>query len=62
MLVPSPFVFPERPGAWGCGIVLANMTGVEAAMCHRLGTALERICKKDRLVGNEPPVARFDVM
>jgi len=62
MLVPSPFVYPERPGTWGCGIVLANMTSVEAEACHRLGTALERIGATDRLTGNEPPTVQFQIL
>jgi hypothetical protein len=62
MLVPSPFVYPERSGVWGCGIVLANMTSLEAETCHRLGAALERIGDGDRLMANEPPTVRFQVM
>ncbi|MGC4086162.1 MAG: 23S rRNA (adenine(2030)-N(6))-methyltransferase RlmJ [Vicinamibacterales bacterium] len=59
MLVPSPFVYPDRTGAWGCGIVLANMTSVEVAACRRLGAALERICVTDRLPSNEPSRVQF---
>ena len=62
MLVPSPFVYPDRPGVWGCGIVLANMTSVEAESCRRLGAALERISVSDRLPDNEPPGVQFQVM
>jgi 23S rRNA (adenine2030-N6)-methyltransferase len=43
LLIPSPFVYPERSGVWGCGVVLANMTATEVQMCARLGRALERI-------------------
>jgi 23S rRNA A2030 N6-methylase RlmJ len=62
MLVPSPFVFPDRPGAWGCGIVLANMTWAEAEACHRLGAALQRISSGDRLADNEPSAVHFQVI
>jgi hypothetical protein len=30
ILIPSPFVYPGREGAWGCGVVLANMVAGEA--------------------------------
>lgn len=62
MLVPSPFVFPDRPGVWGCGIVMANMTRAEAECCQRLGVALERISSADRLPGNEPSSIQFRVI
>ncbi len=54
VLIPSPFVYPGRSGAWGCGVVLANMTNAEADICTRLGRALERICADDVLPGNVP--------
>ncbi len=54
VLIPSPFVYPGRSGAWGCGIVLANMHGAEADTCARLGKALESISTDDLLPGNEP--------
>lgn len=62
LTIPSPFVYPERSGVWGCGVVLANMTGPEARMCARLGTALERVCADDVLAGNEPARVAFAVM
>jgi hypothetical protein len=62
MLVPSPFVYPDRPGVWGCGVVLANMTSLEIESCRRLGTALERISCADRLQGNEPSSVQFLVV
>jgi 23S rRNA A2030 N6-methylase RlmJ len=62
VLVPSPFVYPERPGAWGCGIVLANMTNDEADLCGRLGRALERASADDVLASNEPDRFTFRVV
>jgi hypothetical protein len=61
VLVPSPFVYPGRPGAWGCGIVLANMTSAEAYACGRLGRALERVSADDVLLSNEPDRLTFSV-
>jgi hypothetical protein len=62
VLVPSPFVYPERPGAWGCGIVLANMTNDEADLCARLGRALERASADDVLVANDTDRLTFRVV
>ena len=60
--IPSPFVYPDRSGVWGCGVVLANMTATEAQICTRLGTALERISADDVLAGNEPARLEFAVI
>ncbi len=60
--MPSPFVYPERSGVWGCGVVLANMTAAEARACARLGSALERISADDVLPGNEPARLEFTVI
>jgi hypothetical protein len=62
MVIPSPFVFPERSGVWGCGVVLANMTSAETEACVSLGTALERISINDVLTNNEPSRLTFDVL
>ena len=62
MLIPSPFVFPERSGVWGCGVVLANMTTVEAETGARLGAALEHISIDDVLRNNEPRRLAFAVI
>ena len=62
VLIPAPFVYPERSGAWGCGIVLANMTRKEAETCARLGKALERISADDFLTDNEPSHLSFAVI
>jgi hypothetical protein len=62
VVIPSPFVYPGRSGAWGCGVVLANMTATEAEMCARLGTALQRISADDVLAGNEPVRLEFAVV
>ena len=62
MIVPAPFVFPERQGGWGCGIVLANMTPAESETCRRLGVALERICADDILLDNSPSRSEFAVV
>ena len=60
VLIPSPFVYPERRGAWGCGVVLANMTDTETDVCARLGRALERMCADDVAPGNIPERLAFD--
>jgi hypothetical protein len=60
-LMPASFIFPDRSGAWGCGVVLANATSVEVGVCERLGHALERICASDVLNGNDPARLRFQV-
>jgi len=62
LTIPSPFVYPERSGIWGCGVVLANMTGTEIQMCARLGAALERVSADDVLIGNEPTRLTFAVI
>jgi hypothetical protein len=62
MLIPAPFVFPERNGVWGCGVVLANATSAEAEAGVRLGTALERISVDDVAVNNDPPRVTFAVI
>jgi hypothetical protein len=62
MLMPAPFVFPERSGPWGCGVVMANMTAIEAGTCARLGTALERISDDDVASDNEPSCLSFKVI
>lgn len=58
-LIPSPFIFPERAGVWGCGIVLANATELEISACARFGRALERVNRADRLPDNDPPALAF---
>jgi 23S rRNA A2030 N6-methylase RlmJ len=62
MLMPASFVYPERDGAFGCGIVLANMSAIEAATCARLGTALERISADDLAPNNDPACLSFMVI
>jgi 23S rRNA A2030 N6-methylase RlmJ len=60
--IPSPFVYPERSGVWGCGIVLANMTAADARVCARLGRGLERISVDDVLPDNDPSRLAFAVI
>ena len=62
MLIPSPFVYPERGGAWGCGVVLANMSTTEREMGARLGAALEEVSVGDVLPDNEPSRLTFAVL
>ncbi len=62
VLIPSPFVYPGRPGAWGCGIVLANATPEERHTCVELGKALERIYADDVLPENDPSAIDFKVI
>ncbi|MDX1415601.1 MAG: hypothetical protein R3293_15505 [Candidatus Promineifilaceae bacterium] len=61
-LMPASFVFPDRPGAWGCGIVLANATSAETDICRRLGHALEHMNEDDILAGNDPERLAFQIM
>ena len=61
VLTPAPFVYPDRRGAWGCGVVLANMTTAEMDRCAALGAALERISADDVAAGNEPARLSFAV-
>jgi 23S rRNA (adenine2030-N6)-methyltransferase len=62
VLIPASFVYPGRPGAWGCGVVLANMTSPETHVCEQLGRGLERISETDVLEGNDPPRLTFSVV
>jgi 23S rRNA (adenine2030-N6)-methyltransferase len=61
-LMPACLVYPERTGAWGCGVVMANMTSAEARVCERLGRALERISETDVVEGNDPSQLTFRVI
>jgi hypothetical protein len=61
-LMPASFIWPGRPGPWGCGIVLANPKSAEVSVCERLGHALERISEDDFVDGNEPGRLEFRVM
>jgi hypothetical protein len=61
-LMPACLVYPGRTGAWGCGVVLANMTSSEARVCERLGGALERIGETNVVAGNDPPQLTFQVI
>ena len=62
MLMPASFIFPDRSGAWGCGVLLANATSVELDVCTQLGHALERISASDILNGNDPARLTFQIM
>ena len=62
LTIPSPFVYPERSGIWGCGVLLANMTATEAQMCAQVGRGLERISADDVLASNEPARLEFAVI
>jgi 23S rRNA (adenine2030-N6)-methyltransferase len=62
VLIPASFVYPGRSGAWGCGIVLANLTRSEARICEQLGRGLQRISETDVLEDNNPSRLAFAVM
>lgn len=62
VVMPACHVYLERTGAWGCGVVLANMTSSEAHACERLGCALERISKTDAVASNDPSKLTFRVI
>lgn len=61
-LMPASFIYPGRPGAWGCGVVLANATSSEIGVCEGLGHALERMSAGDLLDGNDPARLEFQVV
>ena len=61
-LMPASFIYSNRSGAWGCGIVLANATEAELETCQQLGRALERISADDVSKGNEPDRLSFQVI
>jgi hypothetical protein len=58
-LMPIQYIYPDRSGPWGCGIVLANATSVEVDACQRLGHALERMSAGDPIQGNDPASLTF---
>ena len=62
LTIPSRFIYPERNGLWGCGVVLVSMTATEVQTCARLGTALDRISADDVLASNEPGRLDFAVI
>lgn len=62
VLMPASFIYPDRSGPWGCGIVLANATVAEVAVCEQLGRALERISINDLHIGNDPNRLSFQVI
>jgi 23S rRNA (adenine2030-N6)-methyltransferase len=59
VLMPASFIYIDRSGTWGCGIVLANATEAEVAVCACLGQALERISIDNLLPSNKPERLRF---
>jgi hypothetical protein len=62
VLIPASLVYPGMPGAWGCGVVLANATETETRICERLGRGLERISEGDVVEGNDPSQLSFKVI
>lgn len=62
VLIPASLVYPGTPGAWGCGVVLANATETETRICERLGRGLERISEGDVVEGNDPSRLSFKVI
>jgi hypothetical protein len=62
VLMPACLVYPGKTGAWGCGVVLANMTSSETQVCERLGRALERISETDVVESNDPRRLTFRVI
>ena len=61
-LMPASFIYPDRSGAWGCGILLANATANKIDASERLGRALERLSAADLHKGNDPPWLSFQVI
>jgi Ribosomal RNA large subunit methyltransferase D, RlmJ len=62
VLMPASLVYPDRPGAWGCGVVLANGTEAERRVCECLGRGLERLSEGDVVEGNDPSRLSFKGM
>jgi hypothetical protein len=62
VLMPACLVYAGMSGAWGCGVILANMTSSEARACERLGRALERISETDVVENNDPLRLTFRVI
>lgn len=62
VLLPASFIYPDRSGAWGCGIILANATKTEVEACEQLGRALERLSAADLHADNDPPRLSFQVI
>jgi len=62
IVFPAAHVYPDRAGAWGCGIVLANASEAAGAACDRLGRALERISRDNRARGNRPERLSFEAL
>jgi len=62
VLIPASLVYPGRPGAWGCGVVLANARETDTRICERLGRGLERISEGDVVEGNDPSRLSFNVI
>jgi hypothetical protein len=62
VLIPASLVYPGRPGAWGCGVVLANAKETDTRVCERLGRGLERISEGDVVDENNPSQLSFKVM
>jgi 23S rRNA A2030 N6-methylase RlmJ len=59
VLLPAQFVFPERHGAWGCGVVVGNSDRDHEVVLGRLGAGLERISMADVAERNNPEALRF---
>jgi hypothetical protein len=62
VLIPASLVYPDMPGAWGCGVVLANATETETRTCERPGRGLERISEADVVEGNDPSRLSFNII
>ncbi len=62
VLIPASLVYPGTPGAWGCGVVLADPKEMDARVCERLGRGLERISEGDVVEGNNPSQLSFKVV
>lgn len=62
VLMLASFIYPDRSGPWGCGIVLANATETEVAVCEQHGRALERIGIDDVHMDNDPGRLQFQVI
>lgn len=62
VLMPASLVYPDMPGAWGCGVVLVNAREAETRVCERMGRGLERISEGDVVEGNDPSRLSFKVI
>jgi 23S rRNA (adenine2030-N6)-methyltransferase len=53
-LVPAAFIYPEKSGLWGGGVLLLNTNEEDKQTAQHLSLALEKLMREDILPGNAP--------